>query len=43
MIQAEGVRRIAVIGGGIAGLSAAYELTMQARERHLPLAVDLFE
>lgn len=43
MIQTEGTRRVAVIGGGIAGLSAAYELSMQARERHLPLAVDVFD
>jgi oxygen-dependent protoporphyrinogen oxidase len=36
-------RKVAVVGAGIAGLSAAYELTKQARERDLPLTVDLFE
>jgi oxygen-dependent protoporphyrinogen oxidase len=39
----ERTRRIAVVGGGIAGLSAAYELTKQARERGLPLSLDLYE
>ena len=36
-------RKVAVVGGGIAGLAAAYELTKQAREQNLPLTVDLFE
>ncbi len=36
-------KRIAVVGGGIAGLAAAYELNKQARERGTPLGVDLFE
>ena len=36
-------RRVAVIGGGIAGLSAAYELQRQARSKNLTLAVDLIE
>jgi len=36
-------RTVAVVGGGIAGLAAAYELTKQAREQNLPLTVDLFE
>ncbi|UCF18977.1 MAG: protoporphyrinogen oxidase [Gemmatimonadota bacterium] len=36
-------QRVAVVGGGIAGLAAAYELRVQAREQGLPLAVDLFE
>ncbi len=36
-------RRIAIVGGGIAGLAAAYELARQARERALPLSVDLYE
>ncbi len=37
------VRRVAVVGGGIAGLAAAYELGLQARARSLALEVDLFE
>lgn len=36
-------RRVAVVGGGIAGLSAAYELTRQSQERNLPLSIDLYE
>ena len=36
-------RKVAVVGAGIAGLSAAYELTKQAREQDLPLTVDLYE
>jgi oxygen-dependent protoporphyrinogen oxidase len=36
-------RRIAVIGGGIAGLAAAYELNRQARERKLSLSLDIYE
>ncbi|KPK66367.1 MAG: hypothetical protein AMS21_02590 [Gemmatimonas sp. SG8_38_2] len=36
-------RKVAVVGGGIAGLAAAYELTKQAREQDLQLTVDLFE
>lgn len=36
-------RRIAVVGGGIAGLAAAYELAARIREKGLPLAVDLYE
>ncbi len=40
--QGEG-KRVAVVGGGVAGLAAAYELTVQARERGLPLSLDLFD
>jgi oxygen-dependent protoporphyrinogen oxidase len=36
-------RRIAIVGGGIAGLAAAYELTKQQRENDLDLALDIFE
>ncbi len=36
-------RRVAVVGGGIAGLAAAYELGLQARRRSLALEIDLFE
>jgi oxygen-dependent protoporphyrinogen oxidase len=36
-------RKIAVVGGGIAGLAAAYELTAQASEKGLPLTLDIFE
>ncbi|MGD2216904.1 MAG: protoporphyrinogen oxidase [Gemmatimonadales bacterium] len=44
MAQAQGrEKRVAVVGGGIAGLAAAYELTLQARERNLSLSLDLFE
>lgn len=37
------VRRITIIGGGISGLSAAYEVQRQAREDSLPVAVTLVE
>ncbi|NIR62162.1 MAG: NAD(P)-binding protein, partial [Gammaproteobacteria bacterium] len=30
-------KRVAVVGGGIAGLAAAFELSKQARERGLSL------
>lgn len=43
MAVSEGRQRVAIVGGGIAGLAAAYELSTQARERDLPLAVDLYE
>jgi oxygen-dependent protoporphyrinogen oxidase len=36
-------RKVAVVGAGIAGLTAAYELTRQARERQIPLSLDIFE
>lgn len=36
-------RRVAVVGGGIAGLAAAYELGLQAREQSLAVEIDLFE
>ncbi|MGD8698976.1 MAG: protoporphyrinogen oxidase [Gemmatimonadales bacterium] len=36
-------RRIAIVGGGIAGLAAAYELTRQQREKGLDLSLDIFE
>jgi oxygen-dependent protoporphyrinogen oxidase len=35
--------RVAVIGGGIAGLAAAYELTLRSRERGVPVTVDVYE
>jgi oxygen-dependent protoporphyrinogen oxidase len=40
--QGEG-KRVAIVGGGIAGLAAAYELAAQARQRDLSLSLDLFE
>lgn len=36
-------KRIAVIGGGISGLSAAFYLQKFSRERQLPVAITLFE
>ncbi len=36
-------KRVAVVGGGIAGLAAAFELSKQARERGLSLSIELFE
>lgn len=36
-------RRITVVGGGISGLAAAYEVQQQAREQNFPVAVDLVE
>ena len=42
MMAAARARKVAVVGGGIAGLAAAYELTKQASEQDLPLTVDLF-
>jgi len=39
----EQTRRIAIVGGGIAGLAAAYELTKQQREKGLNLSLDIFE
>ncbi|UCG39363.1 MAG: protoporphyrinogen oxidase [bacterium] len=38
-----GTRRIAVIGGGISGLAAAYFVTRMARQQGRPVRVDLFE
>lgn len=35
--------RVAVIGGGVSGLSAVYELTQRAIEQQRPLSVTLFE
>ena len=44
MSQAGEARRVAIVGGGIAGLSAAYELSVGARERGLsPSQIELFE
>ncbi|NIN73103.1 MAG: protoporphyrinogen oxidase [Gemmatimonadetes bacterium] len=44
MAQRQGeVKRVAVVGGGIAGLAAGYELAVQARERGFNLSLDLFE
>lgn len=36
-------RKVAIVGGGIAGLAAAYELMKQAREKGLSLSLDVFE
>lgn len=36
-------RRVAIIGGGITGLVAAYYLQQQMREKHLPLEIVLIE
>lgn len=36
-------RRITVVGGGISGLAAAYEIQRQAREENLPVTVTLVE
>lgn len=36
-------RRIAIIGGGITGLAAAYELTLKARKTGTDIKIDLFE
>jgi len=36
-------RRITVVGGGISGLAAAYEIQRQAREENLPVTVTLIE
>ncbi len=36
-------RGIAIVGGGIAGLAAAYELTKRQREQGLNLSLDIFE
>jgi len=38
-----GNRRIAIVGGGIAGLAAAYELTRQQTELGLDLSLDLYD
>ncbi|MEA1922482.1 MAG: protoporphyrinogen oxidase [Pseudomonadota bacterium] len=36
-------KKIAIIGGGITGLAAAYELTQQARQTNTPIEIELFE
>jgi oxygen-dependent protoporphyrinogen oxidase len=36
-------RRVAIVGGGIGGLAAAYELTRSARDQGVSLTLDLFE
>ncbi|MCD6431072.1 MAG: protoporphyrinogen oxidase [Deltaproteobacteria bacterium] len=36
-------KKIAIIGGGITGLAAAYELTQQARRTNAPIDIELFE
>lgn len=41
--MAESLKRIAVIGGGIAGLAAAHRLTELAREKNLACEIALFE
>ena len=43
MLKSEGVKRVAVIGGGLAGLSAAHRLIELARERNEAIDVTLFE
>ncbi|MFB9220699.1 protoporphyrinogen oxidase [Kurthia sibirica] len=37
------LRRVAIIGGGITGLAAAYRLQQQAREQQLPIEIVLIE
>ncbi len=36
-------RKIAIIGGGITGLAAAYELTLKAKKNNTELEIELFE
>ena len=36
-------KRVAIIGGGITGLAAAYELTLQARQSNTRIEIELFE
>ena len=36
-------KKIAIIGGGITGLAAAYELTQQARQTNTQIEIELFE
>ncbi len=36
-------KKIAIIGGGITGLAAAYELTLRARQAKTPIDIELFE
>jgi oxygen-dependent protoporphyrinogen oxidase len=43
LMSEDRARRIAVVGGGIAGLAAAYELTKHARKRKLDLSLDIYE
>ena len=38
-----GVRRVAVVGGGVTGLTAAYTLVTEARARRLPLSCTVIE
>ena len=39
----ENVKKIAIIGGGIAGLSAAYLLEKEAADNGLSIEIDLIE
>src|SRR3990170_1482768 len=41
--MAAGVKRVAVIGGGITGLAAAHRLCEEAAQREMPLEVTLLE
>lgn len=43
MLKSEGAKRVAVIGGGLAGLSAAHRLIELAQERNEAIEVTLFE
>lgn len=43
MSNSTGVKRVVVIGGGITGLAACHRLLAEARERNLPLDVELLE
>ena len=36
-------KKIAVIGGGITGLAAAYELTLKSRQENLPIEIKLYD
>jgi len=42
-MAAHGTRRVAVIGGGIAGLAAAHRLVELSRERQQPIELTLLE
>ena len=43
MTMTSGMKKIAVIGGGVSGLASAYYIKKAAREQGRPVQVDLFE